>query len=504
MTSSDYIHKSVSAMQAPAREANDALNFNPPMAGDPDSVMAAGFSIDDDLTGNSGQTTDLLPGITGEHTGRTANLDQADANSNMMIPARSNSSESRNQTEKRDKEQDLAEMNRFEAGAFEDPENCEMCHQEIFDAWSQSKHRYAWENIFYQPDYIQASRESEGFTDIFCGECHAPIGVRTGQLPPPDGSQMDETSRKGVSCDYCHTVKKVVRPFNVQTISDPGDVKRGPKGDGWASYHEIEFSKIHTDPAFCGACHNVVHPTSGAPVIDTYDDWKAGPYAQEGIRCQDCHMTPGPGVEKNPGRSSFMGEDRDHVATHFFQGGSVFFHEKMGNQQEAALSRQMLEAAAELETEVFRTNNGVEIIARVKNVGAGHKIPTGVTYIRKMWLEVTAKNGSGEEIFRSGHVTESNRIDPGAKFYRKIFKDAEGNLTPKSWVAEEIGYDHRIPAKGHDEQLFRVPAVHDDDEIHVLIRLMYRSMSQEVAEGLGIEGIEVPALEMTRAELTIP
>lgn len=398
---------------------------------------------------------------------------------------------------------DFSEMNRFEAGAFEDPDNCEFCHQEIFDAWSQSKHRYAWEDIFYQPDYLQASRETDGFTDIFCGECHAPAGVRTGQLPPPDGSRMDATSRKGVSCDYCHTVRKVVQPVNVQTISEPGGLKRGPRGDGWSPDHEIEFSQIHTDSAFCGACHNVVHPTSGAVVIDTYDDWKAGPYAADGIRCQDCHMTPGPGVQKNPGRSSFMGEDRDHVATHFFPGGSSFFHEKMGNEKEAALARQMLEAAAELETEALHGDDGIEILARVKNVGAGHKIPTGVTYIRKMWLEVTGTNASGEKVFRSGHVVEGNRIDPEARLYRKVFRDAQGNLTQKSWLAEEVASDHRIPAKGYDEQLFRIPKSVVDGEIQVLVRLMYRSMSQEMAEGFGIEGIEVPSVEMTRAELTI-
>lgn len=399
--------------------------------------------------------------------------------------------------------QDLSRINEFEAGAFENPENCAACHREIYDAWSKSKHRYAWEDTFYQPDYLAASRETEGFTDVFCGECHAPIGVRTQQLPPPDGSQLDDAAVKGVSCDYCHTVQKVVEPVNVQTISDPGRLKRGPRGDGRSPYHDVEFSKTHTDSAFCGACHNVVHPASGAIVIDTYDDWKSGPYAQEGIRCQDCHMTPGPGVEKNPGKNSFMGQEREHVATHHFPGGSSFFQARAGNDKEAGIARQMLEAAAELETEAVRTDTRIEILARVKNVGAGHKIPTGVTYIRKMWLEVTAANDFGEEIFRSGHVTEENRIDPDAIRYQIIFKDAQGNLTPKSWLAEEIGYDRRIPAKGYDEQVFQIPANHSDGNVHVTIRLMYRSMSQEVADNFGIEGIEVLSLEMTRAELTI-
>lgn len=397
----------------------------------------------------------------------------------------------------------LDEINRFEAGAFENPSNCAGCHRDIFDAWSQSMHRFAWDNEFYQPDYLQASRETDGFTDIFCGECHTPTGVRTEQLPPPDGSLMDDTSMQGVSCDYCHTVEEVVETVNVRTVSDPGEVKRGPRGDGYASYHEVQYSEIHTSSDFCGACHNVVHPTSGAAVIDTYDDWLQGPYAEQGIRCQDCHMTPGPGVEKNPGKSSPMGSEREHVATHSFSGGSVFFHDRAGDDKAAELAKQMLTAAAELETEVTRSDTGIDLLTRIKNVGAGHKIPTGVTYIRKMWLEVTAVNAAGDVLYQSGHTVEGNHVDPDAVLYQLLFKDAEGELTSKSWKAEDIGYDRRIPAKGYDKQEFHIPAAPDDGEIQVSVRFLYRSMSQEFADKLGIEDIQVPAIEMARTEVTI-
>ena len=398
---------------------------------------------------------------------------------------------------------DLDEVNRFEAGAFENPSNCAGCHQDIFDAWSQSMHRFAWDNDFYQPDYLQASKETDGFTDIFCGECHTPTGVRTEQLPPPDGSLIDDTSMQGVSCDYCHTVHEVVETVNVRTVSDPGELKRGPRGDGHSPYHEVQYSEIHTSSDFCGACHNVVHPTSGAAVIDTYDDWLQGPYAEQGIRCQDCHMTPGPGVEKNPGKSSPMGSEREHVATHSFSGGSVFFHERADDDKAAEIAKQMLTAAAELETEVTRSDTGIDLLTRIKNVGAGHKIPTGVTYIRKMWLEVTAVNAAGDVLYQSGHTVEGNHVDPDAVLYQLLFKDAEGELTPKSWKAEDIGYDRRIPAKGYDEQEFHIPAAPDDGEVQVSVRFLYRSMSQEFADKLGIEDIQVPAIEMARTEVTI-
>ena len=399
--------------------------------------------------------------------------------------------------------QDSAQNNRFEPGSFEDPANCMGCHEEIYEQWSRSKHQFAWVGEFYQPDYLQAGKETDGLTDTFCGECHAPVAVRTGQLPPADGSLFDQTSTRGISCDYCHTVSQIVDTVNVKTVSDPGDLKRGPRGDGYSSYHDVEFSLIHTESAFCGACHNVVHPVSNTVLIDTYDDWKEGPYAEENVRCQDCHMTPGPGVGKNPGRSSPMGEDREHVATHFFHGGSVLFHERMGNEEEKELALQMLQAAADLDVRSSWTDAGLELLVEVKNTGAGHKIPTGVTYIRKMWLEVTLFDELENQVYTSGHVNEDNRIDPNTEFYRKVFRDGDGNLTSKSWFAEEIAYDRRIPARGSDVQTFYLPVNNEGEEYRAVVRLMYRSLSQEAADNLDIEGLKVESIEMARTELSI-
>ena len=397
-----------------------------------------------------------------------------------------------------------ASRNTFEAGAFDNPEKCKRCHKDIFEAWSRSKHRYAWEDPFYQPDYRKAGLETAGFTDVFCGECHAPIARRTGQLPPIDGSRFDDVSKKGISCDYCHTVKEIIEPVNIDTVSDPGRTKRGSKGDGKSSAHEVLHSEIHKDAAFCGACHKVVHPTTGTILIDTYEDWKNGPYAAEGIRCQDCHMTPGPGVGKNPGRSAIGGKKRDHVATHFFPGGSVFFQDRTGNAEQAEMAREMLQAAAGIEATAVRKDRVIELRVNVKNIGAGHKIPTGTAYIRKMWLEITASDNSGNFLFKSGHPTDGNRIDSKAVVYQTLFKDAEGNTTPKSWIAQGIAYDRRIPAKGRDEQTFAIPVTVDSGSCRILVRLLYRSMSQEAADGFGIDNLVVPSIEMARFETVVP
>jgi hypothetical protein len=366
----------------------------------------------------------------------------------------------------------------FKPGSFENPKVCSTCHRDIYNEWSKSMHAYAWEDKWYQPDYILAHQQTDGATDLLCGACHAPIAARTGVLPPADGSQFDAASLRGISCDFCHTVSGVEQMFNMGHVSEPGEVKRGPRGDGKSLYHEVKFTEVHTKADFCGSCHMVTHPSTGTHIIDTWDDWKNNEYGRQGIRCQDCHMTPTPGVSKRPGRAALMGIERDNLPFHGFIGGSSYVQDELGHKEQAEMSREFLRAAAEVKLAKNITADGtLELTVDVHNVGAGHKIPTGTTYIRLMWLQVEVVDSAGKIVFSSGHIDDKNHVDPNAVFFRVLFKDAEGNLTGKSWQAHGIGYDRRIPAKGKDREIYRI-LLPGKGDYHVTSRLMYRSMTQ--------------------------
>ena len=367
----------------------------------------------------------------------------------------------------------------FEPGTFENPEKCANCHRGIYDEWSKSMHANAWQNRWYQPDFLLAHQETDGATDLLCGACHAPIAARTDQLPPADGSQFDATSKRGISCDFCHTVTAVGQMFNMGHISEPGNVKIGPRGDGRSLYHQVKTTGLHRQAEFCGSCHMVIHPATGVHIIDTWQDWQNNPYGQQGISCQNCHMTPTPGVQNRPGRAALLGKKRDNLAYHGFIGGSSYVQDAMGNHDRAELSREFLLAAAELKlVEQVSEDGTLELTVEVHNVGAGHKIPTGTTYIRMMWLQVEVVDSNGEVVYRSGQIDANNHVDPDAAFFRVLFRDVDGNLTGKSWRAHGIGYDRRIPAKGMDSESYRI-ALPDRGEYRVVSRLMYRSFSQQ-------------------------
>ena len=91
-------------------------------------------------------------------------------------------------------------------------------------------------------------------------------------------------------------------------------------------------------------------------------------------------------------------------------------------------------------------------------------------------------------------------------FFRVLFKDAEGNLTGKSWQAHGIGYDRRIPAKGKDSETYRIPLPGRGD-YQVTSRLMYRSMTQdsldEILKRTGQALPPVVSVEMASAQTSV-
>uniref|UniRef100_UPI0026EAF46A hypothetical protein n=1 Tax=Malonomonas rubra TaxID=57040 RepID=UPI0026EAF46A len=303
---------------------------------------------------------------------------------------------------------------------------------------------------------------------------------------------------------FCHTVSRVAQMHNMGHVSEPGGTKIGPRNDGRSLYHKIKNTKLHTKAEFCGSCHMVINPANGTHIIDTWQDYQTTEYAQQSITCQNCHMTPTPGIRKAPGRASLMGKTRDNIAFHGFIGGSSYAQQVLGHTKQAELSKEFLKAAAELRiSHDLSDKNTLALKVDVHNVGAGHKIPTGTTYIRIMWLQVEVVDGDGKLVYSSGQVDEKNHVDPNAVFFRVLFRDADGNLTGKSWRAQGIGYDRRIPAKGMDSETYQIP-LPGKGKYQVTTRLMYRSFTQEtideVFERTGLKLPPVESVEMAKAQ----
>jgi nitrate/TMAO reductase-like tetraheme cytochrome c subunit len=366
---------------------------------------------------------------------------------------------------------------------FQSAEGC-GCHAALYEQWRESMHAKALTDPLYLYKLAEAEKATNGALGPFCNSCHAPVAVMAGELTSTGLSKVSQQGKEGVTCDLCHQVVGTEGRIGNTSLKVQADgVKRAQLKDSRSPAHATAYSAFHESAEFCGNCHDVYHPVNGLLLEATYTEWKNGPYAKEGIVCQDCHMTPGPGVTKpNPGKAAAGGPEREHIYMMTFAGGNV----GLGD---AARAEERLKAAAKIDIDipdVIEPGRKAKAVVKVTNVGAGHYLPTGLTDVRQMWLEVKALDASGKEIAGTRHE------------YGTVFKDAKGNYPAQIWDAVAIQSDDRIPPResSTDEVAFTMP----DGAVTIQAALYYRSAPEEMAKKAGVE---IPTTEMAKVEKTV-
>jgi hypothetical protein len=405
---------------------------------------------------------------------------------------------------------------------FENPDRCKICHRDIYNQWKGSMHAEAFPDPVFQAMWKLGEEETGGALRNLCAGCHTPIGTVSEEVTfdPAEGRfYASEIAMRGVQCDFCHTVESSTwrdtptgQPQNGSLIMDPGDVKRGPYKDSDSPGHDTAYSELHTSAEFCGSCHHVFHPVTNFPIERTYDEWRQSVYARKGIVCQDCHMMPVDiAIEvartmekpKNPGKASPLGPERDNVYTHEFVGGNFTVPALLGHQEHADMAVKRLQNVAELKLhlpEKALTGQVARFKVEVFNVGAGHNLPTSLTEVREMWLDVKVLSPKGELIYRSGALDDHGEIDKEANIFNAVAVDDEGKVTHKPWKISHFKSVRVIPPKGSDVSTFsfKVPDNLRKGELTIEAVLRYRSFSQELAEMLLGDDApeEVPVVDM--------
>ncbi|WP_440947257.1 multiheme c-type cytochrome [Methanosarcina sp. T3] len=399
---------------------------------------------------------------------------------------------------------DPSEPGDFTSSQFSKSGLCSNCHGSSFGEWDGSMHSNADIDFFYQAMLQEygAAAEAQELPPEFCSRCHTPIGMVSAEIPPLDGSNLSEVAKEGVQCDFCHSIAESEGIGNAPYVLEPGGVKWGSRTDSESPSHETEAHEFYNESGYCGMCHNIYHPVNNLTLAATYTEWEESPYAEEGVNCQACHMTPGiVGFEENPGKAASTGPERAHVYTHYFVGANAFVTGIMGEGRHEKRAIEYLQHAAEIEVtapDSAEPGENVEVEVEITNTGAGHKIPTGVTEDREMWLELIALDAEGKEIYHSGGLDSEGNIDPEATIYHTVFADSEGNPTVKVWEAESILSDNRIKPKSSvvEKHPFSMPQ-NASNPISVKAVLHYRSASQEhINELFGEGAYSVPVIDM--------
>jgi hypothetical protein len=414
-------------------------------------------------------------------------------------------------------------------GDWMDPAICAGCHPRQAAGWRTSMHSNSFRDVVFQAEWAAGVTATDGAVQNLCGGCHTPVGVVTGtvefdpEMGKHGGFTTSGVANQGVFCDVCHTVSgssarytATGDPGNASLILDPGNVKRATLRDSKSPFHETAFSELHSRAEMCANCHNIYHPEHGFPIEHTYDEWKVSPYAHRGIQCQDCHMVPvatamrvademkRPHDLEDHGLGGFAGMGgpmRDLVHDHGFVGGNSVVAEVMGVPGAEAVKAEAikrLQNAADLDFELYPGQKGANLLkVKVTNTRAGHHLPTSLTFIRQVWLEVEVKDDQGRVLLTSGKLDEGNNIPGEAVRFINTSVDKNGVPTVDPWEVSGFSHMNTIPPKGHRYGAYAFVIPDGAETFTVTGRLNYQSYAQDLADYLmGAGALTVPTIMM--------
>jgi len=379
--------------------------------------------------------------------------------------------------------------------------DCGECHVTQYNQWRGSMHSRAHHDSIYLA-FAELAREEGGEALYkFCSSCHAALAVATGEIP---GGEPTFLTNEGITCDVCHSVKSIRAVHegggaNASIVLEEGEARYGPLADAVDNpNHTSAYSELHTKSELCSACHTLKHPTNGLLIENTYEEWKKSPYAKAGIQCQDCHMrTAAQAAEvartmtplKVPGKATVDGAERPDVHAHIFAGGNANDKLVGASGVHSAEAEARLKSAATLALSLPKSavpGATVEIEVAVTNVGAGHAIPTSITELRQVWIDLVVRDAGGKEVYRSGAVDAgSGKVDRNAVMYHAVLLDDEEEVTYKPWLAVEMLEEKLIPPKETVRERYEVrisKVARGPFTVKAVLR--YRSAPQEVMNQL--------------------
>lgn len=421
-----------------------------------------------------------------------------------------------------------AEMGKFQYEDFKNPERCKTCHKAIYQEWQQSlmsqSFTHHWDDVEYFKLALTHALKLDKVAEVKAGciACHAPLAFLAGDIPPKTPA-AGTRANEGVSCEICHSITGSTEkePFNFSYTIKPGKVKFGPRKDGRSSFHGIEYSEFIKGSELCATCHDEQSPY-GAWVKETYREWKSGPYAREGARCQDCHMY------RAPGKVARSGKLRSDIAHHAFHG--AHFPGKMGGAVDIALYADVNQASP---------GSSVNVRAELFNGKVGHYMPSGSCEERMLWLEMAAidaegktyyltlnkKGFKGEEYTISngkafayqamgeimgvkefGGVKRDGNIPDGVRIFRRPFFDPEGRMTICQWyTAENSMVDYRIGPRETKIETYSwdIPQDMSPGPVKITATLYYSLVPSSVGEFLELMPSEYAPIKVNTATLDI-
>lgn len=309
---------------------------------------------------------------------------------------------------------------------------CAACHPDVAAEWALSVHAQAWVDPQFQAEITKSDNR------WLCLNCHTPLlvqqdrwpeGLVDGDVERPvlgDNPGFDPVLRdEGITCAACHVRNGVIHgPGLVETAGTAPEAAAHP---------------VVADPEFRGAdlclrCHQAEASYPGKTFVCTFhtgEEWRAGPWDDEGETCVTCHM---PAVT----RAVAVGGPERASRRHWWRGAGIPKITGRYPPPEANPPGLALDARVD----------GGALVLTVTNAAAGHALPTGDP---ERWVQVDVTFTRGDAPVGAPWTLRIGQVWEWTAPPRKLSDD---RLLPRASRTERIplpaGADHAtIEASSH-------------------------------------------------------
>ncbi len=364
------------------------------------------------------------------------------------------------------------------------------CHQNIYNEWLPSAHRYSsMDDMFQKVQTIMAEETSAEHTR-YCAGCHDPVSLLSGAKNSGNITLSSAGYEEGASCVVCHSISKTdvqgngdyrisIQDRYIYELNEDGMSKFVSDFliRSYPSHHVNSYSRpLYKTEEYCAACHKqyidkqVNTDIGKVQGQNQYDSWKNSRWNHEDdpeqtISCRECHMPllatadPANGDTSDSYRHQQDNKHRSHrtLASNLYIPALM----KLENAEEhIKLTESWLQGNYEIPEIANKWVSGpvvkLEILAPEKvtageniklglslvNNKTGHDFPTGPLDMIESWVELIVTDSDNNLVYRTGNLDENDKVVGGAHFRADGF-DRKGKLIDKHNLWDLVGASYK-------------------------------------------------------------
>jgi hypothetical protein len=301
----------------------------------------------------------------------------------------------------------FAQDNRQPEADFKPARHCGECHENIYQAWSESMHASASasRDPLFREMYQMAVKDTKGNLKEKCIVCHSPLT----QVIHADKKNVT-AYEEGVTCHFCHSTRQISGHRSAADMKTDLTTIYSHEPEMDQEAHPVAHRDFFSQSEFCLPCHAVMRNPSNIQVCSTGEEWKQF-YQETKKTCQDCHMPEVAGLKSHRFPRTYVNH--------------------------------MLSTAIDMDLAFDRDESRISVT--LTNIGAGHALPTG-TPLRMVFLKLTAYDEEGNMIWENWR--ENPIQEDRSALFMRILGDSMGNGPVPPWRATQTLYQrHLLPAQ---------------------------------------------------------